>query len=302
MRINGTTVVWLVLIVNFIIAVAYMAVMYLRTKMRFVFVRGMIMALCPVTAPCCYFFSYILGRLSKEEEVDYASLSLDKTKKEFEQEIDKEAEMKRLPIEEVLTVSTAKDRREAMINLLKTDVSDSMGLIRKAIDNEDPETVHYAASALTDIMSKFTAEVNRLQAVYDEDRTNREANEEYIDAVLRILGSGALLGVEEMMYLYIYTGLVENLAKHHSAAVTGEQCAMMVTALYKEGKSQEAEKWAEYSIERWPDAEQSYLNVLYIKYHLGKEEDFYRCLKELAGSGLALSRKGLDIMRYWMKR
>lgn len=302
MNINGTMIVWLVLIVNCIIAAVYMVVVYLKTKMRFAFVRGAIMMLCPVTAPCCYFFSYILCRLFKDEEVDYANLSLDKTKKEFEQEIDKEAEMKRLPIEEVLTVSTAKDRREAMINLLKTDISDSMGLIRKAIDNEDPETVHYAASALTDIMSKFTAEVNRLQAVYDADRTDREVNEEYIDAVLRILGSGALLGVEEMMYLYIYTGLVENLAKHHPAAVTGEQCALMVTALYKEGKSQEAEKWAEFSIEKWPDAEQSYLNVLYIKYHLGKEEDFYKCLKELAGSGLALSRRGLDIMRYWIKK
>lgn len=302
MKSDGTMIVWLVLIINFIIAVVYMTVMYLRTKLRFVFVRGAIMVLCPVTALCCYFFSYIWGLFSKKEEIDYANLSLDKTKKEFEQEIDKEAEMKRLPIEEVLTVSTAKNRREAMINLLKTDVSESMGLIRKAIDNEDPETVHYAASALTDIMSKFTAEVNRLQVVYDEDRSNREANEEYIDAVLRILGSGALLGVEEMMYLYIYTGLVENLFKHHPAAVTGEQCAMMVTALYKEGKGQEAEKWAEYSIEKWPHAEQSYLNVLYIKYHLGKEEDFYKCLKDLAGSGLALSRKGLDIMRYWMKR
>lgn len=299
---NQNGFVQMVLIVNFIIAAIYTTVMYIRTNMRFVFIRGAIMMLCPVTAPCCYFFSYILGMFTKEEDVDYVNLSLDKTKKEFEQEIDKEAEMKRLPIEEVLTVSTAKDRREAVINLLKTDVTDSMRLIRKAIDNEDPETVHYAASALTDIMSKFTAEVNRLQAVYDEDRTNREVNEEYVDAVLRILGSGALLGVEEMMYLYIYTGLLENLAKHHPAAVTGEQCAMMVTALYKEGKSQEAEKWAELSLEKWPDAEQSYLNVLYIKYHLGKEEDFYKCLKELAGSGLALSRKGLDIMRYWMKR
>ncbi|MDE7286693.1 MAG: hypothetical protein K2N55_07620, partial [Lachnospiraceae bacterium] len=107
MNISETMIVWLVLIVNFIIAAVYMTVMYLRTKMRYVFVRGAIMLLCPVTALCCYLFSYILSMIFKEEDVDYANLSLDKTKKEFEQEIDKEAEMKRLPIEEVLTVSTA---------------------------------------------------------------------------------------------------------------------------------------------------------------------------------------------------
>lgn len=260
------------------------------------------MILCPVTALACYFFSYMQDMIFKKQEVDYANLSMDKTKKEFELGIDKEAEMKMLPMEEVLTVSTTKDRREAMINLLKTDVSDRLGLIRKAVENEDPETAHYAASALTDIFGKFTGEVNHLQAAYDSDRSNREINEEYIDVVLRILGSGALFGVEEMTYLYIYTGLMENLMKYHPKAVNGEQCAMMVKALYKEGKSAEAERWAELSLEKWPDEEQSYLNVLYIKYNLGKEEEFYKYLKELTGSGIALSRKGLDIVRFWLKR
>lgn len=260
------------------------------------------MILCPVTALACYFFSYMQDMIFKKQEVDYANLSMDKTKKEFELGIDKETEMKMLPMEEVLTVSTTKDRREAMINLLKTDVSDRLGLIRKAVENEDPETAHYAASALTDIFGKFTGEVNHLQAAYDSDRSNREINEEYIDVVLRILGSGALFGVEEMTYLYIYTGLIENLMKHHPKAVNGEQCAMMVKALYKEGKSAEAERWAELSLEKWPDEEQSYLNILYIKYNLGKEEEFYKYLKELTGSGIALSRKGLDIVRFWLKR
>ncbi len=301
MNYNESTI-WLILTTNFMIALFYMIIMYVKTKKSYVFIRGIIMILCPVTALACYFFSYMQDMIFKKQEVDYANLSMDKTKKEFELGIDKEAEMKMLPMEEVLTVSTTKDRREAMINLLKTDVSDRLGLIRKAVENEDPETAHYAASALTDIFGKFTGEVNHLQAAYDSDRSNREINEEYIDVVLRILGSGALFGVEEMTYLYIYTGLMENLMKHHPKAVNGEQCAMMVKALYKEGKSAEAERWAELSLEKWPDEEQSYLNVLYIKYNLGKEEEFYRYLKELTGSGIALSRKGLDIVRFWLKR
>lgn len=301
MNYNESTI-WLILTTNFMIALFYMIIMYVKTKRSYVFIRGIIMILCPVTALSCYFFSYMQDMIFKKQEVDYANLSMDKTKKEFELGIDKETEMKMLPMEEVLTVSTTKDRREAMINLLKTDVSDRLGLIRKAVENEDPETAHYAASALTDVFGKFTGEVNHLQAAYDSDRSNREINEEYIDVVLRILGSGALFGVEEMTYLYIYTGLMENLMKHHPKAVNGEQCAMMVKALYKEGKSAEAERWAELSLEKWPDEEQSYLNILYIKYNLGKEDEFYKYLKELTGSGIALSRKGLDIVRFWLKR
>lgn len=301
MRLNSEWIVWLVLIINLVIAIIYMAVMYAKTKLRYIFLRGIIMLCCPVTAVCCYAFSWLFGKFFKTK-VDYENLSMDKTKKEFEQEIDKETEMKKLPIGEVLTVSTTKDRREAMINLLKTDVSDSLSLIRKAVENEDPETAHYAASALTDVMGRFTAEVNQLQAAYDQDRANREINEEYIDALLRILGSGALFGVEEMMYLYIFTGLVENLLQHHPGAVASEHCAMMVKALYKEGKSAEAERWAELSREKWPDEEQGYLNILYIKYNLDKNEEFYQCLKELTGSGIPLSPRGLDIIRYWLAK
>lgn len=302
MKYNGNMFVLLVLLVNFVIAVIYVAVMYRRMKKSYVFLRGATMLLCPVTAPCCYFFSYIIGVFFKQEEIDYENLSMDKTKKEFEQEIDKDAEMKMLPIEEVLTVSTTKDRREVMINLLKTDVTDNLGLIRKAVENEDPETAHYAASMLTDIMGKFTGEMNRMQVAYDNDRTNRENNEEYIDVMLRILGSGILLGVEEMMYLYIYIGLMENLIQNHPNAITNEQCAMMVKSLYKVGRGSEAEKWAAISMEKWPDEELAYLNMLYIKYNLEKKEDFYKCLNELVGSGIPLSPKGLDIMRYWLKR
>ncbi len=302
MNYSENMVVCLALVANFLIALIYMIIMYVKTKMSYVFLRGVIMIFCPITAPCCYFFSYLQEIIFREKEIDYMNLSMDKTKKEFELGIDREAEMKMLPMEEVLTVSTTKDRREAMINLLKGDVSDHLSLIRKAVENEDPETAHYAASALTDIFGKFTGEVNHLQAVYDSDRTSREVNEEYIDVVLKILGSGALFGIEEMNYLYIYTGLVENLMQHHPKAVSSEQCAMMVKALCKEGKSAEAEKWAELSLKKWPDEEQSYLNILYIKYYLGKEEEFYKYLKDLMGSEIALSRKGLDIVRFWLRR
>lgn len=302
MNYNENTLIWLLLIANLFFAVNYMIIRYEQTKMRYVFLRGIIMICCPVTAVCCYFLSYLFGVAFRQEEVDYENLSMDKTKKEFEQEIDKDAEMKMLPMEEVLTVSTTKDRREAMINLLRSDISENLGLIRKAVENEDPETAHYAASALTDIMGKFTGEINRLQAVYDADRSNPEVNEEYIDTVLRILDSGALIGVEEMMYLYIYTGLVENLMHHHPDSITSEQCSMMVRALFKEGKGEQAESWAELSLNKWPDEEQSYFNLLYIKYNLEKKEDFYKVLDELKGSGIPLSPKGLDIIRYWLSR
>lgn len=302
MKFSSEEIVYGIIIMNTIIAILYMVIMWIKTRLPHVFLRGITMLLCPVVGVGCYFFCFLLELFLPKGEVDYDNLSMDKGKKQFLGGIDKEREMEVLPLEEVLTVSVAKDRRRAMLNMLKMDISEKLSLLRKAVENEDSETSHYAASALTDVFNKFNLELNDLQVKYDNDRSNRQTNVEFLDVVLRILNSGGLLGVEETKYYYMYINLILNLEKYHPDAITENYYAMMVRALQKVGKVQDAEKWAELSLERQPDVEQSYLNVMYIKYILGKEEEFDEVLKRLTGSNVALSQKGLDIVRFWLKK
>lgn len=299
---NSEIVVFWIVIINAVIAVLYMAVMGIKTKLPYVFQRGFIMLLCPVTGVFCYFFSYLIGLLFQEKDVDYENLSMDKSRKEFLETVDREQEMEVLPLEEVLTVSVAKDRRRAMLNMLKMDISEKLSLVRKAVENEDSETSHYAAAALTDVFNKFTLQLNELQVKYDEDRSNRQANVEFLDSVLRILNSGGLIGVEETKYDYMYINLMDNLEKFHPEAITESHYAMMVKALQKVGKIKEAEEWADLSLIRRPYSEQSYLNVMYIKYILGKEDEFDEVLRKLTKSSISLSQKGLDIVRFWLAK
>ncbi len=299
---NSEIVVFWIVIINAVIAVLYMAVMGIKTKLPYVFQRGFIMLLCPVTGVFCYFFSYLLGLLFRNKDVDYENLSMDKSRKEFLETVDREQEMEVLPLEEVLTVAVAKDRRRAMLNMLKMDISEKLSLVRKAVENEDSETSHYAAAALTDVFNKFTVQLNELQVKYDEDRSNQQTNVEFLDAVLRILNSGGLIGVEETKYDYMFINLMDNLEKFHQEAITESHYAMMVRALQKVGKVKEAEQWADLSLIRQPFSEQSYLNVMYIKYILGKDEEFDEALRKLTKSSVSLSQKGLDIVRFWLAK
>lgn len=302
MEFSSEEIVYGLIIINTIIAILYMIIMWIKTHLPHVFLRGIIMLLCPVIGVFCYFFCFVLELVLPKEDVDYDNLSMDKTKKQFLGNVDKEREMEILPLEEVLTVSVAKDRRRAMLNMLKMDISEKLNLVRKAVENEDSETSHYAAAALTDIFNKFNLELNDIQVKYDKDRTDQQTNVEFLDMVLRILNSGGLLGVEETKYYYMYINLILNLEKYHPEAITETYYAMMVRALHKVGKVQDAEEWAERSLERQPDVEQSYLNVMYIKYILGKEDDFEEILGKLRASNIALSQKGLDIVRFWLKK
>lgn len=300
MNLNSEAIIFGIIIINTIIAILYMIIMWFVKRQPHVFLRGVTMLLCPVVGVLCYLFCFLFELLFPNGNVDYDNLSMDKSKKEFLETVDREHEMEVLPLEEVLTVSVAKDRRRAMLNMLKMDISEKLSLVRKAVENDDSETSHYAAAALTDVFNQFNLQLNDIQVKYDNDRTDQKTNVEFLDIVLRILNSGGLLGVEETKYYYMYINLVLNLEKYHPEAITETYYAMMVSALEKVGKVQDAEEWAEKSLKWQPEVEQSYLNVMYIKYILGKEEEFQEVLKKLTGSNIALSQKGLDIVRFWL--
>lgn len=302
MGLEGKSAVIGIILVNTVISILYMLIAGIKERKLYVFFRGLTMLFCPVIGFVCYFFSFVFEKLLKDEIVDYSNLSVDKSKQEFLENVDKEQELEVLPIEEILTVSVAKDRRKAIMNMTKMNMHENLGLLRKAVENEDSETSHYAASVLTDIISKFQLQLSDLQVKYDSDRSNKENNIEFLDAVMRILNSGGLIGVEKMKYDYMFINLLINLEKYHAEAVKEEYYAVMVKALHSVGRMQEAENWADKSLERHPETEQSYLNVMYIKYILGKEEDFEEALGKLRKSSVDLSQKGLDIVRFWIAK
>lgn len=302
MELNSEKIVLGIIIANTIIAILYMIIMGIKTRLFYVVLRGVTMLLCPVAGICCYFFCFLFDLIATKGKVDYDSLSMDKTKREFLGTVDKERELEVLPLEEVLTVAATKDRRRAMLDMLKRDISEKLHLVRKAVENDDSETSHYAAAALTDVFNRFNLEMNDLQVKYDSDRSNEQNNREFLDSVIRILNSGGLLGVEETKYYYLYINLLLNLEKYHSEAITPDYYAMMVKALEKTGRVQEAENWARLSLERQPEEEQSYLNMMYIMYILGREEEFREILRKLTNSNIPLSQKGLDIVRFWLAK
>jgi hypothetical protein len=291
-----------IIVGNTVIAILYMLIVGIKTRSSHVFFHGMTMLLCPIMGEFFFFIGFILDLMFPSADINYDELSFDKTKLEFAESVNKERELEILPMEEVLTVSADQDRRRAMLNMLKQDMGDNLNLIRKAVGNEDTETAHYAAAALTNAFHRFNVELNDLQVTYDKDRSNLEGNIRFLDAVIRIINSGGFSDIEKSKYYFLYRNLILNLEKYHEEAITEEYYAMMVRALCEVGKLQEAEQWAKLSLERQPDKEQSYLNVLKMEYVLEKEEAFRDCLNQLTGSNVSLSQEGLDIVRFWLAR
>lgn len=287
------------LIINTVIAVLYIIIQSIRRKGNFVVFRGLLMILCPGTGIMIYGCSYLIGLVFPKEEVNYSEISMSKERKTFLQVLDKEKESEVLPLEEVLTVSTPKERRKAMMNLLKMDVNKNLGLLRTAVENEDVETSHYAASALTERMGKFSVQFQEDQVAYDRDHTAYEPCRHYFDAVAELLDTGALIGEERRKYQYTLVQLAETMNTYHAREMTSEDYQRIVRCYCDLGKIKDAAKFASLGLKFYPEDEKSFLGIMYIAYKSDNRGLFEEALKQLKASRLPLSKEGLAIVRYW---
>lgn len=73
-----------------------------------------------------------------------------------------EQERNIVSIQEAVAISNYKSQRELMMNILRKDTSQSLGSISYALNSEDTETSHYAATALRDELGDFRSNVLKL--------------------------------------------------------------------------------------------------------------------------------------------
>ena len=89
---------------------------------------------------------------------------------------DEEQERNVVPIEEALAISDRDSLRTLIMNVVRGDVTDSLGSLALALDSEDTETSHYAAAVLRDVLNDFRQHAQKLYRQMQKD--GREAGDD----------------------------------------------------------------------------------------------------------------------------
>jgi tetratricopeptide (TPR) repeat protein len=294
--------IYQIIFVNAIIVVAYFILFTLLGKFRPTLCKSIVMLLTPPFGVICFFVNFIISLFDRKSDLDYLELTFSKEKKEFAKQTDYETEKEFVPLEEALIISDVQDKRRALLNVLKADVSNNMKSLVKALDNEDSETAHYAASALMDVLQQYSKKLSKLSVKFKENPEDCAVNQEYADTTFQYISSGVLGEIEVKKYARLYVDLIENLNKYHPDVMDTEQYKNIVDCLVIIGKYEDADKWANLSIERQPNMEQSYLNALSVKYKTEQWDDFKEVMQKMMKSGAQLSDKGIGIIRFWNRK
>lgn len=257
----------------------------------------------PIFGVLYFVFINILSYFIKDSEdvlKSYSEYVKNKEKLDVIEDINLDKEVNIISVEEALIFNTNKEKRELLFDVLRGDYSQNISILKSALNNEDTETSHYAASALMRIKSKLDEEIHLKEIEYEKNKNNIEAIDEYLKAIKNYIESDLLDIFTYKKYVVIYLNI---LAKRLSIDDEYEEYYQeKINYELEFGNYQEARRYCEKYFEAYPNKEGSYLMFIKLYYKLKNFEKLYENIDMLKNSNIILSPKALNILRFWLTR
>ena len=171
----------LILLVNFVITFLYWLFFFvIQKKYEAGFAtRCMVMLLCPVIGPIYFFLGWILRKIFFHKPVELTDVIFSKDRKKSLLKADEERENNIVPIKDAVTVVDKQNARELILEVLRHDVRKSLSSLFLALNSDDSEISHYAASVLQSELGKFRNSVQNTVSEIDRIEAKLSAHEEH---------------------------------------------------------------------------------------------------------------------------
>ena len=270
----------------------------LHDNRRAYVIRFIVMLLCPVTGPLFFLGSHVLFLLFFRREVDLEELVFSKERIRQPLKADEERERDIVPVEEALAVSDQKYLRGLMLKVLRGDIQESLEAITLALDSEDSETSHYAASVLQDELNEFRTYVQKLYVEMQHEEEDETDCEEmligYMDAVLK---QKVFTGVEQSRFVEMMDEAAQELYRKDIAKMTPAYYEAVILRSLELKLFEQAGVWCQRLEEAYPDQLTAYSCRMKLYYTEGKRKQFFEVLDQITKSEIVIDSETLEFIR-----
>lgn len=200
--------------------------------------------------------------------------------------------------EEALILNNNSVKRELIKDVLKKDTYKYRNILLNALMDEDTETSHYAATAITQMKGKLTILIQKFEAEYEKNPKNQENADMFLRAIKDYIESNIIDSKEIIKLKYMYRGVLEEYKQNFEFTVTHFEELIKACINLKEYK-----KALEYNYEfkeKFKDDINPYILLLEIYYYLKDKESFNNVILEIRNSSLKLDNDSLDLLRFWI--
>ncbi len=290
----------LLLLVNTLLVFFYLLwkLLHRQANRRNCLNRSVVMLLCPAVGPCFFFCAYLFYRLFFSAPVDLEDVVFSKVRARMFIHAEEERERNLAPLEEAIEVADKEELRNLMMNVVRGDIRNSLSSIALAMNSEDTETAHYAASVLQDTLNDFRMNVQKQYALVLEKGEDwyrcADALIEYMNHVLRqkvftdLEQTDYVRKLEEVCEL-LFTEEPEHMNSGHFEAVS--------LRLLEIEDFKASERWCERAAARYPNTLSTWSCLLKLYFASGQRQRFFQAMEELKSSSVVIDRDTLELIR-----
>lgn len=262
---------------------------------------ALIVLFCPLIGLVFLGGCAIISHMTKESPVDMSDISFDKSREAMQFPPDREAERNLTSVDDSVTFSDTASMRRLMIEVLKRNRRETLTSVAQALESQDTETSHYAASAVQDALSDFRETVHQLQTRLLRTPDDVELNLRAYDFVCEGLSLGIMTPIEQRSYIYIANDIAQLLFEHNVWHMTAAHYLRIVTLLLSVNDLDLAQIWCERAAAYRGDKLETYKAQLHCYYCMNKSDDFFALLEQFKKSGITADEEMLRLIRLFQQ-
>ena len=295
----------IVVIINCLIAAVYL-LWYLVFKRdqdnrKQYIMHTVIMVLCPVIGPLFFLCGFLKYHFLVFGDRDLSDVEFSKSRHNPRLKADEERERNIVPVEEAILISDKEKKRKNMLNVLLGETDEALSSIAMALNSDDSEVAHYAASFLQSKLDLFRENVRRAMQIIQEKESREESCTEDILALIRymeqLLKQKVLTQLEQTDYVGQMEGLcqkVYDMAKDQIDPI----CYSGICRLLIDLKAYDrAEVWGERFAAQYPDQLQAYKLRMRLYFEMEEKDKFFETLDQLKSSNVVIDNQTLKLIR-----
>ncbi|MBP5280153.1 MAG: hypothetical protein J6Z03_06685 [Erysipelotrichaceae bacterium] len=309
---RGNTWFLLILIINFIIVLIYYLYNLLIRRIRFgnYVMRCIVMLLCPIFGAVFFLCAYLYYKLFMRDPVNLEDVVFSKDRVKTYLKADENSEMNLVPVEEAIAVTDKESTRNLMLEVVRRDVTETLGTISIALNSDDSEISHYAASVLQQELNKFRngvqqiySEINRIKEDEQMDISKKndllvELSRELFEDINKICSQKVFSEMERETYVNRMEEALIILDDLFQAET--DEIAEMSLRFLEIKDYERCRKWCDRNYELYPNSLASYTSQLKLYYSIEDKPKFFAILNELKNSQIPIDHETLEMIRVFL--
>lgn len=259
----------------------------------------------PIGGLLLLLFLRLKTRKNKEAMKSKNTQQVYEQKTSYNPTIDVNVESDIVAIEDSLNISNTKYRRQVVLGLLKRENKEYATYLNQAINNDDPETVHYVASKILNDRIKLESDFKEALEAYQKNRENLQYAQNY----LRLLEEGITMS-DAGFYLkgvYYKSYYIDEIIRVLQSLVDPKvdlnesYISKLIKYLMSVGKHDSARRYVHLYQENYPLSKLKNMTLLEFYFETRDYSSFKHQLNMLLNHDFDLINEEINVINFWLK-